>query len=128
MGGCIRISTFPGRSLVDPDGRIALVPLMVTGRIGRFKSNAKRKAPFLNGSISWTRLLVPSGKKTTEVPFLIFDLAAFIDAKAAFVLDRSMKICPTAMLPNPIPGIFLISFFITHLKSMPSLAYNTSMS
>ena len=90
------ISAIPGNRFMVSDGRISLVPLMVTGRIGRFRSKANQKAPFLNGSISCVLLRVPSGKISMEVPSLIFDFAKLMVSIAALVLDLSIRMWPIA--------------------------------
>ena len=48
------------------------------------------------------------------------DLASFKDWIAFTWFERSMKMCPIFSQAAPKTGIFLSSFFITHLKSTPS--------
>jgi len=101
---------------------------MVMGNIGRFSSKAVLNAPLLNFAVSPVVLRLPSGKNTTQIPSFRTPLASSIDFNAAFALDRSINICPIALLPKFKPGIFRNSCFITHFISLriQPLIMNTS--
>jgi hypothetical protein len=105
IGSLIVTSTVPPRKRHAPAGRTCRLPLMVTGTIGRFDWAASKNPPFLNRSSFPSRLRVPSGKTTIEIPAAIRSFARFKLLIAARGSPRSIVICRDAHIAQPKNGI-----------------------
>ncbi len=78
ISGWTRSVTAPGRQFRVSVGSIRSVPSMVSGRIGRLRSIASRKAPFLKAT-TWPGLTrVPSGKNKMHMPLINLLAASWI--------------------------------------------------
>ncbi len=75
---------------MDPLGITSQLPLIVRGMMGTPDLMARVNPPLLKGWIDPSRVRVPSGKMTTEIPPLILAAARSMLAKAFLFPDRSM--------------------------------------
>ena len=84
---------------------------ILTGTIGQFDFVANFKLPLLNSPTKPSLLLVPSGNKPIEYPFLVFSTHSFMLFIASLGFSRSSAIPPLLLSQYPIIGTFRISFF-----------------
>ena len=94
-------------------------PEIDTGRMGKPRSRAIMKPPFLKGSMRPLVLRVPSGKIITEMPPLSSGAARLRLAMAFSLLERSMNRWPPAAQNQPRPGTFRSSSLSTQRNCRP---------
>ena len=92
IGAPITTSMSPLRTFQSPGGSTAWLPLMVTGTTGAPASTAAMNPPGLNGSSRPSKLRVPSGKNTTEIPAASSSRTLRSVATACVRLPRSTRI------------------------------------